>query len=215
MIDRETLRSLPCVFNQSELKEAEAGDDPFALFREWFQEAVRREIPQANAFTLATADHSGRPSARVLLLKEADARGFVFYTNYLSRKGRDLEENPQAAICFYWREMEKQVRIEGRIERVSRAESADYFRTRPRESQLGAHASIQSVELPGRELLDEKYQEAETRYAGEDVLLPDYWGGYRLLPESIEFWQGRPSRLHDRLLFQRDGDRWRRVRLSP
>ncbi|MBX7059839.1 MAG: pyridoxamine 5'-phosphate oxidase [Leptospirales bacterium] len=214
-VDRDTLRSLPCVFNKSELKEAEAGGDPLALFQEWFSEALRLEIPQANAFTLATADNQGQPSARVLLLKEADDKGFVFYTNYGSRKGDDLASNPRAAMCFYWREMEKQVRIEGRVERVSREESADYFRTRPRESRLGAHASQQSAPIEDREALDRRFAAAESRFPEEETPLPDAWGGFRLLPHSLEFWQGRSGRLHDRLIYRRHGSQWDRTRLQP
>jgi len=215
-IDRNELHNLRVVYNKSQLLEEEAGRDPIALFELWFAEAIEEKLPDANACTLATADSEGRPSARIILLKEFDHHGFVFYTNYNSRKGRELEENPQAALCFYWPQMEKQVRIEGYVQRVSGEESEAYFRTRPRESQLGARASAQSKVVADRAELDAEYAELEQSYSGEtSIPLPATWGGYRLQPDVMEFWQGRANRLHDRLRFARIKDGWKRDRLAP
>lgn len=215
-IDRNQLHNLRVVYNKSQLLEEEAGRDPIALFGLWFSEALEEKLPDANACTLATADATGRPSARIVLLKEFDEHGFVFYTNYDSRKGRELDANPRAALCFYWPQMEKQVRIEGSVKRVPREESEAYFRTRPRESQLGAHASRQSSIVTDRAELDAEYARLEADYRDlETVPLPATWGGYRLRPDSLEFWQGRASRLHDRLRFARIQDGWKRDRLAP
>lgn len=198
------------------LLESEAGDDPIALFQTWLAAALRSGMLEPNAMTLATVDAEGRPAARMVLLKGADARGFTFFTNYQSRKGRELSANPHAALCFWWDAMERQVRIEGRVERVSAAESDEYFASRPRGSQLGAHASEQSAELPDRGLLTAQLAELERRFAQSPIPRPEHWGGFRVVPDAIEFWQGRASRLHDRLRFTKNADGgWRRVRLSP
>ena len=166
--------------------------------------------------TLVTASSNGQPSARIVLLKEFDQRGFVFFTNYESRKGQELAENPQAALLFCWLELERQVRIEGRVERVSAEESLEYFQSRPKGSQIGAWASPQSRAIPGREVLEEKIQELTARYQNEEVLpLPPNWGGYRLRPQQVEFWQGRENRLHDRILYTHTGADWRLDRLAP
>lgn len=199
-----------------ELLESDAGHDPFRLFDRWFDEATKTGMLEPNAMAVATADDQGRPSVRILLLKGCDERGFVFYTNCESRKARELEANPNASLCFWWAELERQVRIEGRVERVTRAEAEDYFRSRPRASQLGACVSQQSRELSGRDELELRLRELESQYRDGEVPCPAHWGGYRLFPSSIEFWQGRESRLHDRLLYTRQQDgSWKRIRLAP
>jgi len=197
------------------LVEGDAGDDPFALFDRWFSEACAQE-PDPTAMTLATATPEGRPSARIVLLKDADRQGFTFYTNYDSRKARELGANPAGALLFYWRGTERQVRIDGRFGKVTSAESDAYFATRPLESRLGVYASRQSAVLDSREQLEQLYGEAAARFASGDVPRPSWWGGYRLVPDMMEFWQGRPHRLHDRLRYTRmDSGRWRRERLAP
>lgn len=200
---------------RSELVESEADADPMRLFDHWFDAAVRAGLLEPNAMTLATVDAAGKPSVRVLLLKGYDERGLLFFSNYLSRKGRELEANPHAALCFWWGDLERQVRVEGLVSRVSEAESEAYFRTRPRDSQLGACVSNQSDVIAGREVLEDRLA-ALTREHPGSVPRPAHWGGYRLWPTVMEFWQGRPSRLHDRLLYTRaDSGAWARVRLAP
>jgi pyridoxamine 5'-phosphate oxidase len=190
-------------------------DDPIALFARWFREAEDAGVEVPETMTLATADSSGIPSARMVLLKGADEDGFVFYSGYVSRKARELERNPRAALVFYWRPLGKQVRVEGRVERVSEAESAAYFSTRPRGSQIAAWASQQSEPLADREELDRRYAELEKEYEGRHVPLPSHWGGFRLRPEAIEFWQHRDNRLHDRIRYTRAREGWRSELLSP
>jgi len=190
-------------------------DDPFRQFREWFGEAERAGVVAPEAMTLATAAADGAPSARMVLLKGADEDGFFFYTGYGSRKGGELAENPRAALVFYWQPVGKQVRVEGPVESVSEAESAAYFATRPRGSQLAAWASEQSRPLGSREALERRYAELEQEYEGRDVPLPPHWGGYRLRPEAIEFWEHRENRLHDRVRYTRAREGWRAERLSP
>jgi pyridoxamine 5'-phosphate oxidase len=190
-------------------------DDPLALFAAWFREAEDAGVDVPETMTLATANSDGAPSARMVLLKGADADGFVFYSGYVSRKAGELERNSRAALVFYWRPLGKQVRVEGRVERVSEAESAAYFATRPRGSQLAAWASQQSQPLAGREELDQRYAELEREYEGREVPLPPHWGGFRLRPEAIEFWQHRDNRLHDRIRYTRAREGWRSELLSP
>jgi pyridoxamine 5'-phosphate oxidase len=188
--------------------------NPITEFLNAIERAQQRQVDTAPA-TLATADVSGRPSARMVLVRGADERGFVFHTNYNSRKAKELDQNPWAALCIHWPTLEEQIRIEGRVSRLSADESDVYFASRPRGSQLGAWASDQTALLPSRETLEEKYREIERRFDGQPVPRPSFWGGFRLRPERIEFWYGRPDRLHDRLVYTRDGDRWRIERLYP
>lgn len=197
------------------LKESDLDPDPIAQFRRWFAEARRAGLYLPEAMAVATATPDGKPSVRMMLLKTVDRRGFVFFTNYGSRKAGEMEENPQAAVVVHWSELQRQVRIEGRLRRISQEESEAYFRTRPRGSQLGAWASAQSEVIPGREFLEKRMAEHEKSFAGREVPLPPFWGGYLLTPERLEFWQGRVNRLHDRLRYVRTGDAWKVERLSP
>jgi pyridoxamine 5'-phosphate oxidase len=201
-------------YKRGELDEAHAAADPIAQFSRWWDEAGRSEIAEVNAMTLATADAQGRPSARTVLLKDFDARGFVFYTNYDSRKGRELAANAQACLLFFWKELERQVRIDGRVERVSAAESDTYFVSRPLASRIGAWASAQSQPISGKAWLLARAAEMGLKH-GLHPARPPHWGGFRVLPQSIEFWQGRPSRLHDRLLYTLAEGGWQRQRLAP
>ena len=191
-----------------------ASADPITEFQNAVERAKAHQVDTAPV-VLATTDAAGRPSARLVLLRGADARGFVFFTNYNSRKGRELAGNPHAALCFYWASLDEQIRVEGRVERVSDHESDAYFAGRPRGSQLGAWASDQSEVLPSRETLEEKYREIERRFEGQTVERPAFWGGFRLTPVRIEFWYGRPDRLHDRVVYVREGSAWRIERLYP
>ncbi|MEU2625630.1 pyridoxamine 5'-phosphate oxidase [Kitasatospora sp. NPDC007106] len=198
------------------LSEGDLAADPVTQFTTWFHEADEAGVAEPNAMVVSTADAAGRPSSRTVLLKGYDLRGFVFYTNYGSRKGAELAVNPWASLLFPWIELARQVIVCGRVEKVGRDETAAYFRTRPHGSQLGAWASEQSSPVAGREVLEQRYADLAARYPeGEGVPVPPFWGGYRVVPETVEFWQGRENRLHDRLIFVVEGDGWRVERLCP
>lgn len=198
------------------LDEGSTDPDPFVQFRAWFDEAVAAGVADANAMSLATASASGEPSVRTVLLKDLDERGFVFFTHYTSPKGRDLAENPRASLLFYWPDLERQVRIAGAVTRVPRAVSDAYFATRPLDSQYAVWAAPQSTPLDDRQALERRFAETKVRFAGQPVPCPPEWGGYHVAAERIEFWQGRPGRLHDRLLYTRDASGgWARTRLAP
>jgi pyridoxamine 5'-phosphate oxidase len=203
-------------YTRAGLKESDAAYDPIVQFRRWFDGALAADLHEPNAMTLATATPDGHPSARVVLLKGFDGRGFVFYTSYEGRKGGELEANPHCALVFYWGELERQVRVEGRASRIPEEESDGYFGSRPRGSRLGAWASEQSRPVEGRGALEERLRDLEAEYEGREVPRPPFWGGYRVEPYSIEFWQGRENRLHDRLVYRHaDSGEWRRERLQP
>ncbi len=206
---RREYRDLP-------MNEDDVAPSPIEQFRVWFEQVSKTEVRDATAMTMATADQKGRPSARIVLLKGFDDDGFVFYTNYGSRKAREIEENPWGALVFWWTELDRQVRIHGRIERTTYEEASAYFATRPRGSQLGAIASPQSRVIPDRQTLIDAVADAEERFTEKDVECPENWGGFRLVPHEIEFWQGRPSRLHDRIRYRLDEEHnWIIERLAP
>ncbi|BAY96728.1 pyridoxal 5'-phosphate synthase [Tolypothrix tenuis PCC 7101] len=211
-----TIADLRKDYTLQDLSETEVNPNPFMQFKQWFDQALAAQLPEPNAMTLATAMPDGKPSARMVLLKNFDERGFVFFTNYNSRKGQELAENPQAALVFWWAELERQVRITGQVEKVSEAESDQYFYSRPENSRLGAWASNQSEVIESREVLEQRLQELQDKYETQDIPRPVNWGGLRVIPVEVEFWQGRPSRLHDRLLYTRlDNGNWKIERLSP
>ena len=202
-------------YTRAGLAESDVAADPIEQFRRWFDAALDAGLHEPNAMTVATATRDGSPSARVVLLKGFDSRGFVFYTNYEGRKGRELEENPRAALLFYWGELERQVRVEGTVSRVSEEESDAYYASRPRGSRLGAWASEQSRVVEGRKVLEERTADLEAEYEGREMPRPAFWGGYRVWPEVVEFWQGRENRLHDRIVYRREDEGWKIERLQP
>jgi pyridoxamine 5'-phosphate oxidase len=203
-------------YARARLDEANVSRDPMVEFSRWFAESLEAQVPDPNAMTLATATPQGEPSARIVLLKGFDERGFVFFTDYRSRKGRELEANPLVALVFYWAELDRQVRITGAVSLTSREESEAYFKTRPLGSRLGAWVSHQSQVIPSRRVLEQGLREVEKRFPDGEIPLPPYWGGYRVVPDTIEFWQGRESRLHDRIRYVREeGKEWTIERLSP
>ncbi|MFC1465904.1 MAG: pyridoxamine 5'-phosphate oxidase [Candidatus Brachytrichaceae bacterium NZ_4S206] len=197
------------------LGEPDVDPDPIVQFQRWFHEAQEAKVAEPNAMTLATCTPDAYPSARMVLLKGVDARGFVFFTDYRSRKGQELTDNPHAALVFWWHELERQVRIVGAVQRITREESLEYFTSRPYGSRVGAWVSHQSSILADRATLDAKVEEMMERFRSGEVPLPDHWGGFRVVPEEFEYWQGRESRLHDRIAYAREGGRWVRRRLSP
>lgn len=197
------------------LSEQRVSANPFDQFNSWFRKVLRAKVPQPYAMALATASANGEPTARIVLLKGVDRGGFSFYTNYESTKGKQLSENASAALLFYWPQFERQVRIEGTVERLTRKESDEYFSTRPRDSRIGAWASHQSETIQSRSYLEAQFKKFRKQFRNSDVPLPDYWGGYKLVPTKIEFWQGRPNRLHDRIAYILEGGSWQIRRLSP
>jgi pyridoxamine 5'-phosphate oxidase len=211
-VDASSLRK---EYTSAGLDEADVDPDPIVQFHEWFENAVEADLHEPNAMILATATTDGKPSARTVLLKGSDERGFVFYTNYEGRKAGELEVNPMCALLFYWGELERQIRIEGRASRLSSEESDAYFAGRPRGSRIGAWASEQSRPVKDRSILEERVRALETEYEGREIPRPSFWGGYRVEPDTIEFWQGRESRLHDRLVYLRNEGGWKIVRLQP
>ena len=212
----QSIAELRHEYSLGALTKAEVDPDPIRQFQRWLDEAINAQLPEPNALTLATADRTGRPFARVVLLKNCNADGFAFYTNYRSDKGQQLAENPHAALVFLWLELERQVRVEGMVSKILPVESEAYFRTRPRASRLGALASRQSQVVANRQMLDERYRQLADQYPDDNIPMPNQWGGYRLKPEMVEFWQGRHGRMHDRLRYrlQKEGG-WRLERLEP
>jgi pyridoxamine 5'-phosphate oxidase len=214
-LTKENIQNLRQEYRAAELAEGDVDHNPLSQFKTWFAAAVDAQLYEPNVMTLATSDLSGKPSARILLLKGFDDNGFVFYTNYNSRKGTELAENPQASMLFFWPELERQVRIDGLVSKVAPEVSTAYFHSRPKGSQIGAAASPQSSVIAGRELLEKNVMELTAAYEHTEVPRPEHWGGYLLEPMAIEFWQGRPSRLHDRIAYTKKDGIWTTERLAP
>ena len=215
-IEKSTIQNLRKDYSSESLSEEDVLENPYLQFEKWFKEALNAEISEPNAMTIATASKEGIPSARIVLLKEFTLDGFVFYTNYNSQKGKELESNPYASLVFFWVDLERQIRIEGVVEKVSEEESSSYFYSRPKGSQLGALTSPQSQTIPNRKFLEDKLVELEEEYLVKDIPKPEHWGGYRVIPNRIEFWQGRSSRLHDRIVYIQSKDNtWKFERLAP
>ncbi|MDR9415760.1 MAG: pyridoxamine 5'-phosphate oxidase [Gracilimonas sp.] len=211
----EKLQQLREEYSKHSLDESDVDSNPIKQFEQWMSEAIEAEVPEPNAMTLSTVDFQHNPHSRVVLLKEVENEEFVFYTNYASDKGEEMEENPNVALCFMWFELERQVRIEGTVEKVPEKQSEEYFKQRPYKSQLGALASNQSSVVPNREFLEDRFKDMEKKYKEGEVPKPDSWGGYKVKPKVIEFWQGRRSRLHDRIKYEQIGSKWDIKRLSP
>jgi pyridoxamine 5'-phosphate oxidase len=215
MTENKEIANLRRNYSLKELTESIVDPNPYIQFSHWFNEVLKSDLKEPNAMILSTASSKGIPSVRTVLLKKFDEEGFVFFTNYTSHKAKDLNENPNAEILFLWLELERQVRISGKVEKVSSEESEEYFHSRPTNSQVGAWASKQSSVIPNREFLQEKFTEYAEKYKDGKIPLPPFWGGFRVKPLEFEFWQGRESRLHDRICYQRKKDKWEIVRLSP
>jgi pyridoxamine 5'-phosphate oxidase len=211
----QNLADLRQHYTKGGLEEHQIPDSPFILFNEWFLQAGELGVLEPNAMVISTVSADNKPSSRVVLLKGIEDGGFIFYTNYESRKGKELEHNPYISVLFFWPEAERQIRIEGKVSKISTETSKAYFVSRPRESQLGAWVSAQSSIIQGRHSIEESYQQCLAQYEGKEIPLPDFWGGYIIHPSSFEFWQGRPSRLHDRMKYNKQQDSWHIVRLSP
>jgi pyridoxamine 5'-phosphate oxidase len=214
-LTKENIQNLRQDYSAAELAESDVDKSPVIQFGKWFKDALDAQLHEPNVMTLATADLTGKPTARILLLKGFDENGFVFFTNYASKKGEQLAENPQASMVFFWPELQRQVRIEGMVSKVSAEESTAYFHSRPAGSQIGALASPQSTVIPNREVLQEHVEELKAAYAEKEIPRPEHWGGYLLKPDHIEFWQGRPSRLHDRITYTSINGVWTISRLAP
>ncbi len=197
------------------LSEEDTADTAFLQFEKWWQDAIKSDITEVNAMTLATADRNGQPSARIVLLKGFSENGFIFYTNYNSKKGQELAENNKAALVFFWKELERQVRIEGVVEKLAAAQSDEYFYSRPQDSQIGAWASPQSNVIPARNILEDKVEEFKKIFEDKPIERPSFWGGYNLRPQAIEFWQGRSNRLHDRIRYSLHQNSWNKERIAP
>lgn len=214
--DKFHIAELRKEYKKGKLDEKEVDQNPVNQFEKWFEEAVKSDVAEVTAMTLATSTREGRPSARTVLLKQFDERGFVFFTNYESVKAKNIKENPQAALLFFWEPLERQIRISGKVEKISMKESFEYFHSRPMESQLGAWASMQSSVVTARDVLEMSFAVMKKKFQNGEIPLPPFWGGYRVIPDEFEYWQGRPNRLHDRVWYslQKDGS-WKISRLSP
>ncbi|MEO9884879.1 MAG: pyridoxamine 5'-phosphate oxidase [Balneola sp.] len=202
-------------YSQSSLDENDVDKDPISQFKSWLNESIQTKLPEPNAMTLATVDEDHKPHSRIVLLKGIENGKFIFYTNYNSSKGKEMDGNPNVSLCFLWKELERQVRIDGMVQRMSREESEEYFKTRPTKSQIGALASDQSQEIENRSVLEKRFEELHTQYATGNIPMPESWGGYKVEPNSIEFWQGRRSRLHDRIKYEKTETNWTIKRLAP
>jgi len=212
----QNLADLRQHYTKGGLEENQIPDSPFVLFNEWFLQAGELGVLEPNAMVISTVSADNKPSSRVVLLKGIEDEGFIFYTNYESRKGKELEHNPYISVLFFWPEAERQIRIEGKVSKISTETSKAYFVSRPRESQLGAWASEQSKPISSREELEQRFKEVEQRFQESDTIpMPNHWGGYAVSPASIEFWQGRVGRLHDRIIYEKHGDAWTKQRLNP
>lgn len=215
MMKNTDISALRREYSLKNLDETNVNPDPYQQFSQWMNDAMKSGILDPSAMILATASAAGKTSLRTVLLKGVEENGFLFYTNYESRKAKDISENPNASILFLWKELERQIRISGEVVKISREQSEKYFHSRPYESQLGALASEQSKIIPDREFLEKKFHELQGKYKGSEIPLPSSWGGYKLIPDNFEFWQGRENRLHDRICYLKENDNWKIVRLSP